>query len=54
VSEAGGQAQRFDGTPYGPAGSMEGGIITAVSPQVLTEIGAILEIVQMPLLAPRS
>jgi len=54
VSEAGGQAQRFDGTPYGPAGSMEGGIITAVSPQVLTEIGAILEMVRMPLLAPRS
>jgi len=53
VSEAGGQAQRFDGTPYGPAGSMEGGIITAVSPQVLTEIGAILEMVRMPLLAPR-
>jgi fructose-1,6-bisphosphatase/inositol monophosphatase family enzyme len=53
VSEAGGRAVRFDGTPYGPAGSMEGGIITAVSPEVLVEVRAILEAVQMPLLAPR-
>jgi len=53
VSEAGGQAERFDGTPYGPAGSMEGGIITAVSPGVLTEVREVLEAVQMPLLAPR-
>ena len=54
VNEAGGQAERFDGTPYGPAGSMEGGIITAVSAGVLTEVREILEAVQMPLLAPRS
>ena len=54
VNEAGGQAERFDGTLYGPAGSMEGGIITAVSADVLTEVRAILEAVQMPLLAPRS
>jgi fructose-1,6-bisphosphatase/inositol monophosphatase family enzyme len=54
VGEAGGRAERFDGTPYGPAGSMDGGIITAVSPGVLTEVREILEAVQMPLLAPRS
>ena len=54
VGEAGGQAERFDGTPYGPAGSMDGGIITAVSAGVLTEVREILEAVQMPLLAPRS
>jgi fructose-1,6-bisphosphatase/inositol monophosphatase family enzyme len=53
VSEAGGRAERFDGTPYGPAGSTEGGIITAVSSEVLAEVRAILEAVQMPLLAPR-
>jgi fructose-1,6-bisphosphatase/inositol monophosphatase family enzyme len=53
VSEAGGCAERFDGTPYGPAGSTEGGIITAVSSEVLAEVRAILEAVQMPLLAPR-
>lgn len=54
VGEAGGQAERFDGTPYGPAGSMDGGIITAVSPGVLTEVREIIEAVEMPLLAPRS
>jgi fructose-1,6-bisphosphatase/inositol monophosphatase family enzyme len=53
MSEAGGRAERFDGTPYGPAGSTEGGIITAVSSEVLAEVRAILEAVQMPLLAPR-
>jgi len=53
VGEAGGQAERFDGTPYGPAGNMDGGIITAVSPRVLTEVREVLEAVQMPLLAPR-
>jgi fructose-1,6-bisphosphatase/inositol monophosphatase family enzyme len=53
VAEGGGQAERFDGTPYGPAGSMDGGIITAVSPKVLTEVREVLEAVQMPLLAPR-
>ena len=51
VREAGGTAERFDGTPYRPAGSMEGGIITAVTPQVLAEVRAILDAVQMPLLA---
>jgi fructose-1,6-bisphosphatase/inositol monophosphatase family enzyme len=54
VGEAGGRAERFDGTPYGPAGSMDAGIIAAVSPGVLTEVREILEAVQMPLLAPRS
>jgi fructose-1,6-bisphosphatase/inositol monophosphatase family enzyme len=54
VGEAGGQAERFDGTPYGPAGSMDGGIITAISPGVLAEVREVLEAVQMPLLAPRS
>jgi fructose-1,6-bisphosphatase/inositol monophosphatase family enzyme len=53
VGEAGGQAERLDRTPYGPAGSMDGGIITAVSPGVLTEVREVLEAVQMPLLAPR-
>lgn len=53
VSEAGGQAVRFDGTPYGPAGTMDGGIITAASPQVMVEVRSILESVEMPLLAPR-
>lgn len=54
VREAGGSAERFDGTTYGPAGSTEGGIITAVTPEVLADVRAILEAVQMPLLALRS
>jgi len=51
VTEAGGQAQRFSGAPYAPAGSIDGGIITAVSSQVLAEVRAVLDAVQMPLLA---
>ncbi len=51
VTEAGGQAQRFSGVPYGPAGSIDGGIITAVSSQVLAEVRAVFDAVQMPLLA---
>ena len=54
VREAGGTAERMDGTPYGPAGGSDGGIITAVSPQVLAEVRAVLETVQVPLLAPLS
>ena len=53
VREAGGEAVRFDGTPYEPAGSMQGGIITAISAQVLAEVRAIYETVEMPLLVPR-
>jgi fructose-1,6-bisphosphatase/inositol monophosphatase family enzyme len=53
VGEAGGQAVRFDGSRYGPAGDMDGGIITAASPEVLAEVRAIFEAVEMPLLAPR-
>jgi fructose-1,6-bisphosphatase/inositol monophosphatase family enzyme len=53
VEEAGGQAVRFDGAPYDPAGNMEGGIITAVSPTVLAEVREILEAVEMPLLSAR-
>jgi fructose-1,6-bisphosphatase/inositol monophosphatase family enzyme len=54
VREAGGSAERFDGTTYGPAGGTESGIITAVTPEVLADVRAILEAVQMPLLAQRS
>jgi fructose-1,6-bisphosphatase/inositol monophosphatase family enzyme len=53
VREAGGEAVRFDGTPYEPTGSMQGGIITAISAPVLAEVRAIYEAVEMPLLVPR-
>jgi fructose-1,6-bisphosphatase/inositol monophosphatase family enzyme len=51
VTEAGGIAVRFDGAPYGPAGGMESGIITATSPEVLDEVRSVLDAVRMPLLA---
>ncbi len=53
MREAGGEAVRFDGTPYEPAGSTQGGIITATSAPVLAEVRAIYEAVEMPLLVPR-
>jgi fructose-1,6-bisphosphatase/inositol monophosphatase family enzyme len=51
VDEAGGLAQRFDGSGYDPAGSMEGGIVAAVSSAVAADVRAVVEAVQMPLLA---
>jgi fructose-1,6-bisphosphatase/inositol monophosphatase family enzyme len=49
--EAGGQALRFNGEPYRPEGPLEGGIIAAVSPQVMANVQSVVEAVQMPLLA---
>jgi fructose-1,6-bisphosphatase/inositol monophosphatase family enzyme len=51
VEEAGGAAERFDGSRYQPAGSMEGGIIAAASPEVMAGVRSVFEAVQMPLLA---
>ena len=51
LTEAGGSALRFNGAPYGPADPMESGIITSPSLQVLAEVRAVFEAVQMPLLA---
>lgn len=53
IAEAGGVAVRFDGSPYRPAGGVEAGIITAVTPEVLAEVRSALEAVRTPLLAPR-
>lgn len=52
LTEAGGNALRFNGAPYGPADPMESGIIASPSLQVLAEVKAVFEAVQMPLLAP--
>jgi fructose-1,6-bisphosphatase/inositol monophosphatase family enzyme len=51
VAEAGGEAQRFDGKPYAPAQPLNGGLITAIHPQTLTEVRTLFEAVRMPLLA---
>ena len=50
--EAGGGAVRFNGKPYGPADPMESGIMASPTLQVLAEVRAVFEAVQMPLLAP--
>ena len=52
LAEAGGDALRFNGTPYGPADPMESGIVASPSMQVLAEVRSVFETVQMPLLAP--
>jgi fructose-1,6-bisphosphatase/inositol monophosphatase family enzyme len=52
LTEAGGDALRFNGTPYGPADPMESGIMASPTLQVLAEVRAVFEAVQMPLLAP--
>jgi fructose-1,6-bisphosphatase/inositol monophosphatase family enzyme len=53
MSEAGGQAIRFNGALYRPADAIDSGIISAVSPEVVAEAKALLETVEMPLLAPQ-
>jgi fructose-1,6-bisphosphatase/inositol monophosphatase family enzyme len=54
LREAGGDALRFNGAPYRPADRMESGIIGAATPQILSDVKAIFETVQFPLLAPRA
>jgi fructose-1,6-bisphosphatase/inositol monophosphatase family enzyme len=52
LTEAGGDAVRFNGRPYGPADPMEAGIMASPSREVLAELRSVFEAVQMPLLAP--
>jgi fructose-1,6-bisphosphatase/inositol monophosphatase family enzyme len=54
LAEAGGQALRLNGEPYRPDGRVESGIISAASLEVVAEAKAVYEMVEMPLLAPRS
>jgi fructose-1,6-bisphosphatase/inositol monophosphatase family enzyme len=53
LGEAGGQAIRFNGEPYRPADRMDSGIIAAASSEVVREVKTVLEMVELPLLAPR-
>ena len=53
LAEAGGRRMRFNGEPYRPEGRMDGGIISAASPEVVAEARAVFEMVEMPLLVPR-
>jgi fructose-1,6-bisphosphatase/inositol monophosphatase family enzyme len=54
MAEAGGRSLRLDGSPYEPAQPIKSGIISAASQVALAEVRAVFEMVQMPLLAPRS
>lgn len=51
MAEAGGQASRFNGQPYRPEGPLDGGIISATSPEVVAAAKEVLEMVELPLLA---
>ncbi|MCW5733151.1 MAG: inositol monophosphatase [Enhydrobacter sp.] len=54
LAEAGGRAVRFNGEPYRPAGRLDAGIIAAPSSDVVAEAKAVLELVELPLLAPKA
>jgi fructose-1,6-bisphosphatase/inositol monophosphatase family enzyme len=51
LTEAGGDAVRFDGQPYVPAQPIKAGLIAAVHPQTLGQARGLLEAVRLPLLA---
>jgi fructose-1,6-bisphosphatase/inositol monophosphatase family enzyme len=51
VAEAGGDAVRFDGAPYGPAQELTKGIIAAPAKEVLSEVRSVFAMVEMPLFA---
>ena len=53
LTEAGGDALRFNGQPYRPADRIDSGIIASPSRKTLADVRAVFEAVQMPLLAPR-
>ncbi|WP_421998693.1 inositol monophosphatase family protein [Reyranella sp.] len=51
VAEAGGAAERFDGTAYRPDQPLNGGLIAAAHPGTLFEVRALMEAIRLPLLA---
>lgn len=50
MREVGGAAVRFSGEPYRPDGPIEGGIISAASPEIVAEARTVFEMVEVPLL----
>jgi fructose-1,6-bisphosphatase/inositol monophosphatase family enzyme len=50
MAEAGGQALRFNGEGYRPEGPLEGGIISALSSEIVAIARDVLERVELPLL----
>ena len=53
LEEAGGQALRFNGARFRPADRIDSGIIAAPSREIVSEVRAALEAVELPLLQPR-
>ncbi|MBN9090551.1 MAG: inositol monophosphatase [Reyranella sp.] len=53
MREAGGAAIRFNGEPFRPEGPIDGGIISAASPETVAEARAVFEMVEVPLLSPQ-
>jgi fructose-1,6-bisphosphatase/inositol monophosphatase family enzyme len=53
MQEAGGAALRFNGAPYRPADRTDSGIIAAPSAETVGEVRAVLDTVNLPLLAAR-
>ena len=51
LDEAGGQAERFDGAPYGPDQPISGGLISAIHPRTLAEVRGLFEAARLPLLS---
>lgn len=54
LTEAGGGAVQFSGSPYAPEQPLHNGLIAASSSEVLAEIRSLFDAVRMPLLAPRN
>jgi fructose-1,6-bisphosphatase/inositol monophosphatase family enzyme len=48
LTEAGGECRRLDGQPYTPSQPTTSGVITAVHPQVCSDVRAVYEAVCMP------
>src|SRR5262245_22300246 len=51
LTEAGGEAIRFDGQPYRPAQPINAGLIAAIHPQTQVEVRSLFEAVRLPVLA---
>lgn len=53
MREAGGGSVQFNGSPYAPTQGLAAGLISSTSGEALNEARALLEAVQLPLLAPK-
>ena len=54
MREAGGGSIQFNGSAYAPTQGLAAGLISSTSNEALDEARALLEAVQLPLLAPQT